>query len=163
MRYRSRAVLAAALLAGTGLSVHPAAAQQDSISQEFSDIRNAVGLGPTHPPMDFSERPPLVVPPNNNLPQPGVGQSDNLGVRDPDTANRLKARTDPRRPVPTTDPGASAVGRDSRTYLIDPPAGLRDPEVVKADITHDANGLPVAPAKRARVHRKKKLTAVSAQ
>ncbi len=145
MRSVSRAVLVAwPLAAGFGLcglctGTLPAAAQQDSVQQQFNDVKGAVGLGEDRPPIDFTERPPLVVPPTNALPPP-LASSDRLPVVDPDEVARRKALTDSRRPVPPTDPGASATGRSARTYLIDPPAGMRDPDVVNNDRDFDKPG-----------------------
>ena len=132
----------------------PAAAQQDSFSQQMSDIRNAVGLGAPRAPIDFTERPPLVVPPSNILPPPGSGDPP-LAVNDPDVVARRKALTDSRRPVPPSDPGATAQGLNKRTYLVDPPSGLRDPRVVASDITLDksASATGVKPSKRRHVKR----------
>ncbi len=156
-RAPSTAALVAILIAAT---LPPAVAQQDSVTQELQDIRNSVGLGPTTPPIDFTERPPLVVPPSYALPPPGNGGAGRLGVTDSDAANRRRALIDPRRPVPPTDPGASATGLAARTYLVDPPSGLRDPDAVAADITHDG-GPPGVPARHARVHARKKKAAAA--
>ena len=153
MRYFSRSLAMALSFTGLLLVGSGALAQQDSLSQQFDDIRNSVGLGKDRPPIDFTERPPLVVPPTNNLPPPGNGADDRLSVNDPDVAARRKALVDPRRPVPPSDPGAAAAGRDARAYLVDPPSGMRDPDAVAADITHDTSAL--APAKHARKHKKK--------
>ena len=161
MRVGSRvspSVVLAAMLAAAALAP-PALAQQDSVAQELQDIRNSVGLGPTTPPIDFTERPPLVVPPSYALPPPGRGDG-RLGVTDTDAANRRRALIDPRRPVPPTDPGAGATGFAARTYLVDPPSGLRDPDAVAADITHDG-GTAAAPARHARAHNRKKKTAAA--
>ena len=81
-------------------------------------MRNSLGFGPTRAPMDFTERPPLVVPPSDSLPPPAPGQSS-LPVVDTDTTDRRKALTDSRRPVPPNDPGAGVAGLSGRTYLID--------------------------------------------
>lgn len=105
--------------------------------QQLNDIRDAAGFGKTRPPIDFAERPPLVVPPTYTLPPPGTGGEMRLGINDPDMVARSKALVDPRRPVPPIDPGASASGLDSRHYLVDPPSGLRDPARVAAEITTD--------------------------
>ena len=128
MRFVSRIVLMTLSLAAPGLLAVPATAQQDSLSQQFDDIRSSFGLGREHAPIDFTERPPIVVPPTYALPTPGNANADRLGVNDPDVAARRKALSDMRRPVPPTDPGAAATGRDSRAYLIDPPSGMRDPD-----------------------------------
>ena len=161
MRHALRAILSALLLAAPALVHSPAVAQQDSLSQQFDDVRTALGLGKTLPPQDYTDRPPIVVPPTYNLPPPGSGTSERLPVNDPDVANRLKARSDPRRPVPADDPGRSASGRAARAYLIDPPSGLRDPDSVAADITHDT-GSSSEPARHPRV-RKKKTSASATQ
>ena len=163
MRPVSRAVLMALPFAGLGLlAIGPAAAQQSSLSQEFDDMRNAIGLGKDRPPIDFTERPPLVVPPSYTLPPPGSGDPDRLGVNDPDLAARRKALSDPRRPVPPTDPGASAQGRAARPYLIDPPSGMRDPDAVAADITHDSSPSG-SQAKHTHAHKKKSSTTAQQQ
>ncbi|MBE7219957.1 MAG: hypothetical protein INR64_15920 [Caulobacteraceae bacterium] len=104
----------------------PAAAQFSGVTEQFNDMRTSLGFGPARPPMDFTERPPLVVPPNDTLPPPGSGTLS-LGVNDTDVNNRRKAMSDSRRPVPPSDPGSAATGLSSRAYLIDPPSGLRDP------------------------------------
>ena len=162
MRFVSRAVLLAFPLATLGLA-YPAAAQQDSVAQELEDLRNGIGLGKVQPPIDFAERPPLVVPPSYTLPPPGSGASLSLGVNDPDIAIRRKALIDPRRPVPADDPGAAAAGRMARTYLIDPPSGLRDPDAVLAGVTHDTGGTEAPRAKHVRAHKNKKVNAASAE
>lgn len=154
MRLVSRAVLLLAPVIASAAGLHPACAQQTSISQEFDDIRNSIGLGKERPPVDFSERAPLVVPPTYNLPPPGGADPDQLSITDPDIAARRRALADPRRPVPSNDPGATATGRASRTYLIDPPSGLRDPARVAADITHDT--APAASTKHAHARHHKK-------
>ena len=159
MRHMPRAASAVFVLAGVGFAAFaaPAQAQQNSVRQEYEDVKNAVGLGRDRPPIDYSERAPLVVPPSYNLPPPGGADPERLGVNDPDIAARRRALTDSRRPVPPTDPGAYAAGRMKRKYLIDPPSGMRDPAAVAADITHDSDGNAVHGAgvgKRAH-HRRK--------
>ena len=116
-------------------SVLPAEAQFAGVVDQFQDMRNSLGLGPARAPMDFTERPPLVVPPTDTLPPPASGAS--LPVVDTDTTNRRKALTDSRRPVPPNDPGAGVAGLAGRTYLIDPPAGMRDPSQLGPDPTSD--------------------------
>ncbi|MCX8254477.1 exported protein of unknown function [Beijerinckiaceae bacterium RH AL1] len=125
-------VLATLLLTASAL---PAAAQFGGVVDQFQDMRNSLGMGPSRAPMDFTERPPLVVPPNDTLPPPGSGPG--LPVVDTDTANRRKALTDSRRPVPPYDPGANVSGLAGRTYLVDPPAGMRDPSQLGPDPTSD--------------------------
>ncbi len=160
MRSKPRVVVAALALTGLGacLAAASAAAQQTSIRQEYEDIKGAVGLGRDTPPIDYTERAPLVVPPSYVLPPPGGADPERLGINDPDVAARRRALSDSRRPVPPTDPGAYATGRMQRKYLIDPPSGMRDPAAVAADITHDADGntarAPAAGAKHSR-HRRK--------
>lgn len=169
MRLRSRsAFLVLPILAGMGLGLAvvagPAAAQQDNLSQQFDDIRDAVGLGKPRAPLDFTERPPLVVPPSYTLPTPGSGVEANLPVNDPDIASRRKALADPRRPVPPSDPGANASGLAERRYLVDPPSGFRDPSRIAADITTDrsaaGSGEP-ATGKHRRSHKKRKATSAA--
>jgi hypothetical protein len=128
-------LLAAPALASLALLAQPhsAAAQESSWRQEMDDIKNAIpGFGPSHDPIDFTERPPLVVPPNTNLPPP-VDTPPRLGLNDPDRFDRAKALSDPRRPVPPTDPGATASGPDRRAFLIDPPSGLENPAAIAAE------------------------------
>ena len=115
--------------------VLPAKAQFGGVVDQYQDMRNSLGLGPSRAPMDFTERPPLVVPPTDTLPPPGP--SAGLPVVDPDTINRRKALTDSRRPVPPYDPGAGVAGLGGRTYLVDPPAGMRDPSQLGPDPTSD--------------------------
>ena len=155
MRFVSHAVLMALVAAGSGLCAWDASAQQESFTQQIEDLRNAVGMAKERPPIDYTDRPPIVVPPTYTLPPPGHGDPEHLDVNDPDLAARRKALSDSRRPVPPTDPGAKAAGRDARTYLIDPPSGLRNPDAVAADITH-GGAAPAAPApKHVRAHKKK--------
>ncbi len=156
----SRAGLIAglALASVAGLGPAPAAAQQDSFSQQMTDIRNAVGLGTPRAPIDFSERPPLVVPPSNTLPPPGSGDPP-LAINDPDVNARRKALTDSRRYVPPSDPGATAQGLSKRTYLVDPPSGLRDPKIVASDITLDKSAPATAGAKPSKRHHAKRTAA----
>ena len=157
MRLPPRAALAALALAAFAA---PACAQQTSARQEYEDIKNSLGFGPDRPPIDYSERAPLVVPPSYNLPPPGGPDPERLGVNDPDTASRRKALTDSRRPVPPTDPGAYAQGRMGRAYLIDPPSGMRDPEAVAADISHDgSDAAGPGVAAHSRKHRRKAAAA----
>ena len=166
MRIMSRAATAALVLAGSGIAgpLVPAVAQQTSIQQEYEDVKNSIGFGRDRPPVDYTERAPLVVPPSYALPPPGGADPERLGVNDPDVAARRRARTDSRRPVPPTDPGAYATGRMQRKYLIDPPSGMRDPAAVAADITHDADGNAVrAPgASKHGRHRHKRAAAQEA-
>lgn len=150
MRLVSRALIVSLpIVAGFALSL-PAVAQEDSMRQQYEDLKTAVGMGQDRPPIDFSERPPLAVPPSYNLPPPGTGPTT-LGVNDPDEMARRKALSDARRPVPPTDPGAGATGLSARTYLIDPPSGMRDPSAVAAGIQTDGS----APAKASRHHAKR--------
>jgi hypothetical protein len=165
MRTMSRAAFAAFAFAGFAGPMSPLAAQQTSVRQEYEDIKNGIGFGPERPPIDYTERAPLVVPPSYNLPPPGGPDPERLGINDPDVAARRRALTDSRRPVPPTDPGAYATGRMQRKYLIDPPSGMRDPAAVAADITHDSDGNKVragGAAKHAR-HRKKAAAQEAAQ
>lgn len=167
MRLTPRAASAVLALACIGLAglASPAQAQQNSVRQEYEDVKNAIGLGRTRPPIDYTERAPLVVPPSYNLPPPGGADPERLGVNDPDVAARRRALTDSRRPVPPTDPGAYATGRMQRKYLIDPPSGMRDPAAVAADITHDTDGNVVrgaGAAKHSR-HRRKAAAQEAAQ
>ncbi len=115
--------------------VVPVKAQLAGVIDQYQDMRNSLGLGPARAPMDFTERPPLVVPPTDTLPPPGAGPG--LPVVDTDTTDRRKALTDPRRPVPPNDPGAGVAGLAGRTYLVDPPAGMRDPSQLGPDPTSD--------------------------
>ncbi len=165
MRTMSRAAFAAFVFAGLVGLMSPVMAQQTGIRQEYEDIKNGIGFGPDRPPIDYTERAPLVVPPSYNLPPPSGLDPERLGVNDPDTAARRRALTDSRRPVPPTDPGAYATGRMQRKYLIDPPSGMRDPAAVAADITHDSDGGKVhagGGAKHAH-HRKKAAAQEAAQ
>lgn len=165
MRTMSRAAFAAFAFAGAAGSMSPLAAQQTSVRQEYEDIKNGIGFGPERPPIDYTDRAPLVVPPSYNLPPPGGPDPERLGINDPDVAARRRALTDSRRPVPPTDPGAYATGRMQRKYLIDPPSGMRDPAAVAADITHDSDGNKVragGATKHAR-HRKKAAAQEAAQ
>ena len=155
MRLARRAVplLAAALLP---LAASLASAQSTSFADQMEDVRNAIGLGRDRPPIDFTQRAPIVVPPSYPLPPPGSGDPEHIGVNDPDVAARRRALSDPRRPVPPSDPGAAATGVMARPYLVDPPSGLRDPATVAADITHDGAGpAKIGHAKPVSRHRKK--------
>ena len=138
----------------------PALAQDNGLAQQFEDFRSAVGLGKERPSVDFSERPPLAVPPTYALPPP-VAVSPSLPVKDPDVEARRKALVDARRPVPPTDPGAHAAGLGARTYLIDPPAGFRDPKAVSDSIEVDTSPTNAAskPARKRRAHKAKAAAA----
>ena len=155
MRLASRAgLLPISALLGLAAIAVPAFAQEGGFAQQMDEIRSSIGLGKTRPPIDFTERPPLVVPPNDSLPPPGTGQA-RLGVNDPDVSSRRRALTDSRRPVPPSDPGANVSGLAGRTYLIDPPAGMRDPSTVAADVTTEQGAAAAVKAARHRhVHRK---------
>ena len=160
MRFVSRVVLMAVPLAMSGFAAQSASAQSAVIDQ-FNEIRDGIGLGKDRAPIDFTERPPIVVPPSYTLPAPGNEDPDHLVVNDPDVASRRKAMSDPRRPVPPSDPGAAASGLNARTYLIDPPSGMRDPDRVAGEITHDTAA--AAPARPKHAHpRKKKVEAATA-
>ena len=155
-RRRGRALATAcgvALL--TPLAIGPILAQENGFGQQVEDLRNAVGLGKERPPIDFTERPPLAVPPTYTLPPP-VDAGPTLGIKDPDVEARRKALADSRRPVPPTDPGAGASGLNSRAYLVDPPSGFRDPRAVTSSIEVDKSPAGAAPAKPARKARKRK-------
>lgn len=155
MRLMSRAgLLPVVSVIALATSELPAAAQFSGVTDQFTDMRNSLGLGPARPPMDFTERPPLVVPPNDNLPPPGSGPLS-LGVNDTDVNNRRKAMSDSRRPVPPSDPGSTAAGLSSRAYLIDPPSGLRDPATLGPEPTVAGKTAVVdKPAHRRRAHRR---------
>ena len=155
-RQRGRALATAcgiALL--TPFTVGPVLAQENGFGQQVEDLRNAVGLGKERPPIDFTERPPLAVPPTYNLPPP-VEAGATLGIKDPDVEARRKALADSRRPVPPTDPGAGAAGLNGRAYLVDPPSGFRDPKAVTSAIETDHSPAGAASAKPARKVRKRK-------
>ena len=160
MRFVSRVVLMALPLAAGAFAAQSAVAQS-AVVEQFNEIRDGIGLGKDRAPIDFTERAPIVVPPTYTLPPPGNEDPDHLVVNDPDVASRRKALSDPRRPVPPSDPGAAASGRDARAYLIDPPSGMRDPDRVAAEITHDKVAPTTAHPKH--VHpRKKKVEAAAA-
>ena len=163
MRTMPRTAFAALVFAGTAGAFAPASAQQTSVKQEYDDIKNSLGFGRDRPPIDYTERAPLVVPPSYALPPPGGPDPERLGVNDPDVAARRRALTDSRRPVPPTDPGAYAAGRMQRKYLIDPPSGMRDPAAVAADITHDADGNAAHASGTKRAHHRKKPAQEAAQ
>ena len=141
----------------------PALAQDNGLAQQFQDFRSAVGLGRERAPIDFSERPPLAVPPTYTLPPP-VAADPSLPVKDPDVNARRKALADARRPVPPTDPGAHAAGLDARTYLIDPPAGFRDPKAVSESIEVDTSPTKAGPksARKRRAHKARAAKPVAA-
>jgi hypothetical protein len=164
MRLVSRAMALALPLAAAGslfVLAAPVCAQENGYSQQLDDVRAAIGLGKDRDPIDFRERPPLAVPPTNNLPPP-VTAAPSLGVNDPDVDSRRKALSDSRRPVPPTDPGANASGLNSRTYLIDPPAGMRDPSAVSAGIETDKS-VPGAPKAARKHHARRKAAPVAAE
>lgn len=159
MRITPRAIFTALVFAGFAGQLVPALAQQTSVKQELDDIKNGIGFGPDRPPIDYTERAPLVVPPNYNLPPPGGPDPERLGINDPDIAARRRALTDSRRPVPPTDPGAYASGRMQRKYLIDPPSGMRDPAAVASDITHGEGNAARAPGTSKHAHHRRKKAA----
>ena len=98
-----RAAFAALVFAGFAGPMSPLLAQQTSVKQEYEDIKNGIGFGPERPPIDYTERAPLVVPPSYNLPPPGGPDPERLGINDPDVAARRRALPASRRPVPPTD------------------------------------------------------------
>lgn len=158
MRSRASLLPFAALLALTAGAV-PAAAQFSGVTDQFDDMRNSLGFGKPRPPMDFTERPPLVVPPSDALPPPSPGQVP-IGLVDPDTSSRRKALTDSRRPVPPSDPGAGVRGLAGRTYLVDPPAGMRDASTLGPDPTSDLPRKAGAKAEKApRIRHARRRTA----
>ncbi len=139
-------VVAVPAFLSVGMLARPAAAQATNFRQEWDDIKESIpGLGSERAPIDFTERAPLVVPPTNDLPPP-VDAAPRLGLNDPDALDRTKALSDPRRPVPPTDPGASAAGADARPYLIDPPSGMRNPAAVADAASSD--GFKDAPKRK---------------
>lgn len=147
-------VLAVPMLASVGAAVAPRAAlaQATNFRQEWDDIKNALpGMGSDRAPIDFAERPPLVVPPSNDLPPP-VDAPPRLGVNDPDSLDRIKALSDPRRPVPAADPGAAASGVNGRKFLIEPPAGMQNPDTI-------ANPAPTTSAGASASHKRRAHTA----
>lgn len=120
------------MLICVGGLTRPAQAQATNFRQEWQDIKDAIPyLGQTREPIDFTERAPLVVPPSNDLPPPQQAGTQ-LGLNDPDAIDRRKALSDPRRPVPLSDPGATARGPSARAYLIEPPSGMQDPAAVSS-------------------------------
>ncbi len=157
-----RCALAACALAVplTAARTIPARAQENGFAQQVDEFRNAIGLGKDRPPIDFSERPPLAVPPTYTLPPPVAGGAS-LPVKDPDVDARRKALSDARRPVPPTDPGAHAAGLAARTYLVAPPAGFRDPRAVTEGIEVD-NSPAAATSKSARKRKVRKPKPVAA-
>ncbi len=156
----SRAGAAVAMLLGLAAMTAPAAAQQGGVAEQFDDIRNSLGFGRARPPIDFTERPPLVVPPSDTLPAPSA-RSPSIGVNDPDIESRRKALTDSRRPVPPSDPGAGVSGPAGRAYLVEPPAGLRDPSTLGPDTTtYRAKGAIGKPERKR--HAKRRTPAVEA-
>ena len=161
MRFVSRVALMAVPMIVAGFAAQSASAQS-AVVEQFNEIRDGLGLGKERAPIDFTERAPIVVPPSYTLPPPGTEDPDHLVVNDPDVVSRRKALSDPRRPVPSSDPGAAASGRDARTYLIDPPSGMRDPDRVAAEITHDTPSSAPAHAKRVHPHKKKVAAAAAA-
>ena len=159
-RARERAV---PLAVGYGLvmlslaaTTPPTLAQENGLAQQFDDFRSAIGFGKDRAPIDFSERAPLAVPPTYALPPP-VTAGTSLPVKDPDVEARRKALSDARRPVPPTDPGAHAAGLTARTYLVDPPAGFRDPKAVVEGIEVDESPGEAAskPARKHKAHKSK--------
>ena len=95
--------MAAAVLAG--LLGHPARAADDGYANVFSSVFGSLGLvkEDAPPEIDYRERPPLVVPPQPQLPKPVPVGSKRTAAwpQDPDIQRRRKAEADARAPVQT--------------------------------------------------------------
>lgn len=96
-------ILAASVLAtGLGLAA-PALAADDGYANVFSSVLGATGLiKPDAPPeIEYRERPPLVLPPQQTLPKPVAGEAKRTAAwpQDPDVVRRRKAAEEARAPI----------------------------------------------------------------
>ena len=115
----------------------------------------SIGFGSDRDPIDYTPRPPIAVPPSNDLPSPVQGQQRRATgfPNDPDRLARRKALVDPRQPVPPSEAG------NARSYLIEPPAAYFDAAAVTATGTQADHGDNTATPKRARRHKAKATAA----
>jgi hypothetical protein len=119
----------------------------------FNNMLGKIGLGQQGPGIDYQERPPLVVPPSRDLPQPAAAGSPSAKnaawPSDPDTKKRKQKErsvlTEEKATGPTSQPdGTSGVwdkmtgwtksitgnDKESATFLHEPSRGsLTDPPV----------------------------------
>lgn len=138
----------------------PAVAAEDSFLA-LGNVGSLFNFSKQREAIDFTERAPLVVPPTNTLPPPGSGAPEAATVNDPDLAARRRALADSRRPVPPSDPGATQTGLNARAFLIDPPSGLRNPQVVAGDITTDRTTGSIKPSRHRHASKKMQVEQAS--
>ena len=96
--------VAAALSIGFGIcAAAPARAADDGYANVFSSVLGAVGVikPDESPEIEYRERPPLVLPPQNALPKPLASGSRRTAAwpQDPDVVRRRKADQEARAPV----------------------------------------------------------------
>lgn len=145
--------LVAAVLGWTGFHSAAQAQEKTNYRDVYGNVLSAIGLGSDREPIDYTPRPPIAVPPSNNLPQPVDGPRSMSASfpKDPDRLARRRALADPRQPVPPSE------GGDTRAYLIEPPASYFNPAASTGASDRDES--PSAP----KHPRKRKAKAVAAQ
>ncbi|MCL2385595.1 MAG: hypothetical protein FWC84_07190 [Alphaproteobacteria bacterium] len=111
-----RAAFAAYLAFAAGALTKPALAE-DSPGL-LNSLMNYMGTSsPKKDPdaIDYQARPPLVVPPSNNLPKPKESSRDPAWPQNSDLAKERRAALDPRRPLPSSNkPNGKGEGADSQ-------------------------------------------------
>ncbi len=99
---RRRGSLAAAGLIGlAALAVTPARAADDGYANVFSSVLGAVGIikADPPPPIEYRERPPLVLPKAAELPKPAAGSQHSAAwPQDPDVVKHRKELEEARAP-----------------------------------------------------------------
>lgn len=100
-------------LIGAGLGTMPARAADDGYANVFTSVLSAVGVVKPDPgpEIDYRERPPLVLPPQDTLPKPeatGVKRTA-AWPQDPDVLRRRKAAEEARAPIVATGDKAEVL------------------------------------------------------
>ena len=97
-----RGLLAAGLIGLCSASLSPARAADDGYANVFSSVLGSVGIIKTDapPPIEYRERPPLVLPKDASLPKPVVGGVKHTAAwpQDPDLLKRRKEAEEARAP-----------------------------------------------------------------
>ncbi len=148
--------LVALVIAGFGLQAVASSAraqEKTSYGDIYRNVLGSIGFGTDRDPIDYTPRPPIAVPPSNDLPPPVDQQRRASGFpNDPDRLARRKALVDPRQPVPPSE------ANNTRSYLIEPPADYFDAAAVTATGAQADHGGPATP-KRTRRHKAKATAA----
>lgn len=116
-RFPAGPVAFAALLAfATSALIKPAAAEDNSSSWgSFLSYMGVSSAKKDPDAIDYQARPPLVVPPSNNLPKPKEASRDPAWPQNSDVAKERRAALDPRRPLPSSNkPNGKGEGADSQ-------------------------------------------------